>query len=75
MNGDSLHVAGRLLGHRRASTTNRYVALDDATLSEAAERVAGVSARKLRVALSSPTVGLSELMDTAPMRRNPGMVG
>ena len=40
MNGESLHVAGRLLGHRRASTTNRYVHLDDATLSQAAERVA-----------------------------------
>ncbi len=40
MNGESLHVAGRLLGHRRASTTNRYVHLDDATLSLAAERVA-----------------------------------
>ena len=40
MNGESLHVAGRLLGHRRASTTNRYVHLDDATLSHAAERIA-----------------------------------
>ena len=40
MNGESLHVAGRLLGHRRASTTNRYVHLDDATLRLAAERVA-----------------------------------
>ena len=40
LNGESLHVAGRLLGHRRASTTNRYVHLDDATLSQAAERVA-----------------------------------
>ena len=39
MNGESLHVAGRLLGHRRASTTNRYVHLDDVTLSQAAERV------------------------------------
>ena len=48
MNGDSLHVAGRLLGHRRASTTNRFVHLDDATLSQAAERVAGVIQRKLR---------------------------
>ena len=27
-------------GHRRTSTTNRYVHLDDATLSDAAERVA-----------------------------------
>lgn len=33
MNGESLYVAGRLLGHRRASTTNRHVHLDDATLS------------------------------------------
>ena len=48
MNGESLHVAGRLLGHRRASTTNRYVHLDDATLSQAAERVAVAITRKLR---------------------------
>ncbi|MYA60481.1 MAG: tyrosine-type recombinase/integrase [Chloroflexi bacterium] len=47
MNGESLHVAGRLLGHRRASTTNRYVHLDDATLSHAAERVALAIQRKL----------------------------
>ena len=40
MNGESLHVAGHPLGHRQASTTNRYVHLDDATLSQAAERVA-----------------------------------
>ena len=47
MNGESLHVAGRLLGHRRASTTNRYVHLDEATLSQAAERVALEVQRKL----------------------------
>ena len=47
MNGESLHVAGRLLGHRRASTANRYVHLDDATLSQAAERVAVAIERKL----------------------------
>ena len=47
MNGESLHVAGRLLGHRRASTTNRYVHLDDATLSQAAERVASAVQQKL----------------------------
>ena len=47
MNGESLHVTRRLLGHRRASTTNRYVHLDDATLSQAAERVAVVIKRKL----------------------------
>ena len=48
MNGESLHVTGRLLGHRRVSTTNRYVHLDDATLSQAAERVASVIEQKLR---------------------------
>ena len=47
MNGESLHVAGRLLGHRRASTTNRYVHLDDATLSQAAERVTMAIRHKL----------------------------
>lgn len=48
MNGESLDVAGRLLGHRRASATNRYVHLDNATLSQAAERVALAVDRKLR---------------------------
>ena len=47
MNGESLHVAGRLLGHQRVTTTNRYVHLDDATLSQAAERVATAVELKL----------------------------
>ena len=47
MNGESLHMTGRLLGHRRAATTNRYAHLDDATLSEAAERVAKAIKQKL----------------------------
>ena len=29
MNGESLHMVGRLLDHRRASTTNRYAHLDN----------------------------------------------
>ena len=48
MKGESLHMAGRLLGHRRAATTNRYAHLDDATLQDAAERVAMAIGRKLR---------------------------
>ena len=40
MNGESPHVTGRLLGHRRPSTTNRCAHLDDANLSQAAELVA-----------------------------------
>ena len=46
MNGETLHMTGRLLGHRRATTTNRYAHLDDATLSDAAERVAEAIKRK-----------------------------
>ena len=48
MNGQSLLVAGRLLGHRRATSTNRYARLNDVTLSEAAERVAIAIGQKLR---------------------------
>ena len=47
MNGESLHMTGRLLGHRRAATTNRYAHLDDVTLSAAAECLAGAIDRKL----------------------------
>lgn len=47
MNGESLHMAGRLLDHRRASTTNRYAHLDNATLREAVERIVLVIKRKL----------------------------
>ena len=47
MNSESLHVAGRMLGHFRAGTTNRYTHLYDATLSQAVEQVAVAIARKL----------------------------
>ena len=47
MNRESPHMAGRLLGHRPASTTNRYAHPDNATLWEAAERVELVVERKL----------------------------
>ena len=40
MNGEALHMTGRLLGHRREASTSCYAHLDDATLSAAAERVA-----------------------------------
>ena len=53
MNDESLHVAGRLLGHRRAITTNRYIHLDDATLSQAAERVATAVELKLHGTVSA----------------------
>lgn len=48
MTGEGLHIAGRLLGHRRASTANRYIHLDDPMLCQAAERVVVAVRRKLR---------------------------
>ena len=57
MNGESLHMAGRLLGHRRASTTNRYAHLDDAALREAAERVAMTVQGKLNLTRECASVG------------------
>ena len=62
MNGESLHMAGRLLGHRRAATTNRYAHLDDATLREAAERVALAVALKLYNTDHSACVGARQML-------------
>ena len=47
MNWETLYVAGHLPGQRQANRTIRYVDLDDATLSQAAERVAGAIRLKL----------------------------
>ncbi|MCY4540838.1 MAG: tyrosine-type recombinase/integrase [Rhodobacteraceae bacterium] len=47
LNGECLHVAGRRLGHRRVSVTNRYAHLDDTILGQAAERAAVAIVRKL----------------------------
>lgn len=54
MNGESLYTAGRLLGHRNPVTTNRYAHLDDATLGEAADRVALAVQRKLAARFPAP---------------------
>jgi len=40
INGEALYVTRPLPEHRGANTANRYAHLDDATLSEATERVA-----------------------------------
>ena len=71
MNGESLHVAGRLLGHRRASTTNRYVHLDDATLSQAAERVAAAIKRKLRATAPRAEPACRAIRTTRPVPKLP----
>lgn len=40
MHGETLQMAGRLLGHKRTSTTERYAHLEDGFLAAAADRVA-----------------------------------
>ncbi|MEM7043390.1 MAG: site-specific integrase [Pseudomonadota bacterium] len=40
MNGETLYMTGKLLGHRHAGSTHRYAHLSDDFLLEAAERVA-----------------------------------
>ena len=67
-----MHMTRPLLGHRRATTINRYAHLDDATLSGAAERVAGAIERKLRTAEWPPTVSLPGIRDTTAMRQDAG---
>ena len=47
MGGESLHVTGRMLGHRRPDTTDRYAHLGDATFGQAAQRMALAVADKL----------------------------
>ena len=74
MKGESLQIAGRLLGHRRASTTNRYVHLDDATLSRASERVAMTIDRKLRAAEWSFTENSSRIPESAVMTQDRGTI-
>ena len=48
MNGVGLPTVGRLLGHRRRSTTAIYAHFDDATLQDAATMAASVIARVMR---------------------------
>ena len=47
MNGEGLPTVGRLLGHRRRSTTAIYAHLDDATLQNAAVQAASVIAEAM----------------------------
>lgn len=45
--GLGLQVVGKLLGHKQASTTQRYSHLDDDPLRNAADRIGGAIAKKL----------------------------
>jgi integrase len=46
--GLSLPIIGRMLGHTKAQTTNRYAHLADAPLRDAAEKVATLVGRRAR---------------------------
>ena len=74
MSGESLHVAGRLLGHRPANTTNRYVHLDDATLSQTSERIAIAIERKLRTTQWRPKGGSSKPLGTGATAPSTGAI-
>ena len=65
MNGESLHVAKRSLGLRRASTTNCYVRLNNTNLSQAAERVAAAIQGKLKTAQRPPMGSSTDTLDAA----------
>ena len=49
-----IRSTGRVLGRRRTSTPSRYVHLDGASKSRAAERVAAAIERKLRITERTP---------------------
>jgi integrase len=48
MSGETLDMAGRLLGHRQPHTTEIYAHLDAGYLAEAADRVSGVVAEMMK---------------------------
>ncbi len=66
MNGVGLPTVGRLLGHRRASTTAIYAHLDDHALQSAAEQAAG----RIAKAMGFKAETLSEDSDSAQVRQS-----
>ena len=54
------------IGHRRTSTINRYIHLDDATLGQGAERLTNAIEWKLRVIQWLPM----GIVDTAMMKNS-----
>lgn len=56
MNGVGLTAVGKLLGHRKRTTTAIYAHLDDAALRDAAAQAATVIARAMGYRVAPPTV-------------------
>ena len=67
MQGESLYMTIRLLGHRRATTINHCAHIDGATLNRAAGREAVAIKRKLRVTQWLPTGSVPGILDTTAM--------
>jgi integrase len=62
--GDSLYLVGKLLGHAKAETSQRYAHLADDPLRAAADRIAGAIASAMNPAHSS-----AEVVRLKPTRR------
>ncbi len=58
--GDSLYVIGHLLGHTRATTTQRYAHIADDPLKAAAERISGVIDAAMRGGVGAEIVELEQ---------------
>ena len=67
MNGVGLTAVGKLLGHRKRTTTTIYAHLDDVALRDAAAQAATVIARAMGYR-AAPMLTTSETEDcTAPL--------
>ena len=66
MNGVGLTAVGKLLGHRRRTTTAIYAHLDDATLRDTAAQAAAVIARAMGYRPAPPPVAGETVDWTAP---------
>ncbi|MEG3089322.1 tyrosine-type recombinase/integrase [Sphingomonas sp. PB4P5] len=53
--GDSMPIIGKLLGHRSAKTTERYMHIADTSVTSAAERISDEIAKHLGEAVPLPT--------------------
>ncbi len=64
--GLSLYVTGRLLGHKQASTTQRYAHIADAAAKEAADKVSGIIAAAMATKPRARVVPMARTVEPAP---------
>ena len=67
MNGVGLTAVGKLLGHRKRTTTGMYAHLDDAALRDAAAQAATVIAQAMGYRAAPPPVPRETGDWTAPV--------